>query len=189
MQFTFILSTIYSIHSAETQEQGDKTEDEEEAESYEEMAARLNCDNPWFWNAFQCTWIDVKRKHITSRSKRNATICAWIIGSVLTLVVLWLCKRFFKIIFFKKKKSVYFPVQNILTLLIFICCFQGVLYCSYIGKARRRLKFLKLRKKFTPGQLELPSGKVVKYEPTEEEVQAYEELVKAIIIQEMALMI
>lgn len=46
-----------------------------------------------------------------------------------------------------------------------------------------------LREKNVPGRFELPNGKVVEYQPTDEENKAYEELVKAIIIQEMSMII
>ncbi|ODM88209.1 hypothetical protein Ocin01_18472, partial [Orchesella cincta] len=118
---------------------------EKREESYEEMASRLKCDNPWFWNTPKCTWIDIKSKNVIERTKRNAKKAAWICGSLFAF---------------------------------------AVCHIVYWYKMRNRKNLDKLREKYSPGRIELANGKVGSYQPTAEEYEAYEELIKAIIVQE-----
>lgn len=148
-------------------------------ESYAEMAYRLKCDNPWFWNAPKCTWIDVKARHVIKRTKRNAETSAWFLGSIIGFVMMWLCKNFMEIELFIWLNFNYFIAMSMRLL--------GGLFCYYRLKLRNRRKMLQLREKYAPGRIVLPNGKVAYYTPNEEENKAYEELVKAIIIQEMCL--
>ncbi|ODM94044.1 hypothetical protein Ocin01_12643 [Orchesella cincta] len=62
---------------------------------------------------------------------------------------------------------------------------NGLPYCYYWYKMRNRKNLDKLREKYSPGRIELANGKIGSYQPTAEEYEAYEELIKAIIVQEM----
>ncbi|CAL8143165.1 unnamed protein product [Orchesella dallaii] len=61
----------------------------------------------------------------------------------------------------------------------------GLSYSLYWYKMRKRKHLDNLRKKYLPGRIELPNGKIGIYEPTAEEEDAYEDLIKVLIVQEV----
>jgi hypothetical protein len=60
-------------------------------ETYDEGIERLKCDNPWFWNSFECVWLDVKNQNIIQRTKMNAKTAGIFLGVVAALFAIPCC--------------------------------------------------------------------------------------------------
>jgi hypothetical protein len=64
-------------------------------ESYKDAIRRLQCDKPWFWNAFKCLWLDIKARNYQERTKTNAITVAWMLGPPI-LILLWVVCGFIR---------------------------------------------------------------------------------------------